>query len=58
MNATRARKIRQTVRKLIAHDLDAAWECIQHVPWRGRMILAWRLAVGRNMDGTKLEKKR
>ena len=53
MNAQRARKIRQAVRQVVRDDLDAAWTAIQACPWRARVRLGWRLAIGRNMDGTR-----
>jgi hypothetical protein len=53
MNAQRARKIRQAVRAVVRDDLNSAWTAIQHCPWRARVRLGWRLAIGRNMDGTR-----
>ena len=53
MNSSRARKIRRAVAQTMRTDLGAAWRCMQCCPWRARLRLACRLALGREMDGTR-----
>ena len=50
-----AKRMRKVVREVMRTDLTAAWGFLAAVPWRGRCALAWRLARGLNMDGTKRE---
>ena len=50
-----AKRIKKAVRACMQADLDAAWAAMQACPWRARLRLAWRLAAGRNMDGSKKE---
>jgi hypothetical protein len=50
-----AKRIRKAVRCAMRADLDDAWRAMQACPWRARVRLAWRLAIGRNMDGTRKE---
>ena len=50
-----AKRIKKAVRETMRADLDAAWIAMQACPRKARVRLAWRLAIGRNMDGTRKE---
>lgn len=55
MSGRKAKTLRRLVREAINTDLEGAWRCMVACPWRARLSLAWRLARGRQMDGSRKE---
>ncbi len=53
-----AKRMRKVVREVMRTDLTAAWGFLAAVPWQRRCSLAWRLARGVNLDGSKRKAER
>lgn len=53
MSGKRAKRMRRMVKKVLAGDITEAWNSMLNCRTWPRVRLAWRLALGKNMDGTR-----